>query len=218
MLAGNYRIFHEDESEQEKIIDFRLQPTLEETLAIVLINQPSCFFALESIKALGNLNNKLQYVMDQDIWKRFLFRFGQENIKYVNNLLAHFRIHSASKTYQFEFEREYNMIFGSIARKCGLIEQAELLEMLHGIKDYDGYEFIFDFDESAIKLGKRTINNWIYQIARGSYTSGDYQLLGKCLSVLSPKHLNRKQRNYVQRLRIKKTLKKMNMLPLMNFS
>ena len=49
------------------------------------------------------------------------------------------------------------------------------------------------------------------------YAKGDYQLLGKCLSVLSPKHLNRKQRNYVQRLRIKKTLKKMNMLPLMNF-
>lgn len=217
MLAGNYRMFHEDESEEDKIIDFRLQPTLEETLAIVLINQPSCFFALDSIKTLGNLNDKLQYVMDQDIWKRFLFRFGQDNIKYVDNLLTHFRIHSASKTYQFEFEREYNMIFASIARKCGLTEQAELLETLHEIKDYGGYEFVFDFDETTIETAKRAINNWIYQIARGSYTSGDFQLLGKCLSVLSPKHLNRKQRNYVQRLRIKKTLKKMNMLPLMNF-
>lgn len=217
MLAGNYRMFHEDESEEDKIIDFRLQPTLEETLAIVLINQPSCFFALDSIKTLGNLNDKLQYVMDQDIWKRFLFRFGQDNIKYVDNLLTHFRIHSASKTYQFEFEREYNMIFASIARKCGLTEQAELLETLHEIKDYGGYEFVFDFDETTIETAKRAINNWIYQIARGSYTSGDFQLLGKCLSVLSPKHLNRKQRNYVQRLRIKKTLNKMNMLPLMNF-
>lgn len=217
MLAGNYRIFHEDNTKSEKVIEFALQPTLEETLAIVLIKQPSCFFCLDSIKALGKLNVNLQYVMDQDIWKRFLFCFGQENIKYVNSLLAHFRIHPGSKTYQFEFEKEYNMIFASIARKCNMQRQAECLETLHDIKDYGGYEFMYDFDERTTEIAKKAINNRLYQIARGSYTSGNFELLGKSLSATNPKYLNSKQRNYLQRLRVKKLLSKLNVLPVLSF-
>ncbi len=217
MLAGDYRIFQDDGKEEDKLIDFRLQETIEETLAIVLINQPSCFFSLDSIKGLGELNVNLQYVMDQDIWKRFLFTYGQEEVRYVNKLLANFRIHSESKTYQFEFAKEYNMIFASIARKCGMSAQAEFLEKYHGINESGKYEFKLEFDEKSLKTGKGAIANVLYQIARGLYTAGDYVVLGNCLSVIDTKYLNGKQRSYMQKLRIKKMLHKLNILSLFNF-
>ncbi len=216
MLAGDYRIFHDDGREEDKLIDFKLQQTLEETIAIVLINQPSCFFDLDSVKQLGSLNVNLQYVMDQDIWKRFLFTYGQSNVIYINKLLANFRIHSESKTYQFEFEKEYNMIFASIARKCGMPLQAQYLEEYHGIEKTRSYEFEFKFDKETIETGRGAINNVLYQIARGAYTAGDYVELKKCLSVLQPKYLNSKQKSYVQKLKIKRTLNKLNILPLLN--
>ena len=217
MLAGDYRIFLEDGTEEDKLIDFRLQQTIEETLAIVLINQPSCFFSLDSIKSLGELNVNLHYVMDQDIWKRFLFTYGQDDVKYVNKLLANFRIHSESKTYQFEFAKEYNMIFVSIARKCGMPLQAEFLEKFHGIQDSGQYEFKFNFDEKSVETGKGAINNVLYQIARSLFTAGDYAELGKCLSIIDSGYLNVKQRNYIQKLKIKKMLHKFNVLSIFNY-
>jgi glycosyltransferase involved in cell wall biosynthesis len=217
MLAGDYRIFYDDGTEEDKIIDFKLQPSLEETIAIVLINQPSCFFSLDSIRELGKLNVRLQYVMDQDIWKRFLFANGQDKVKYVKELFTHFRIHNESKTYQFEFEKEYNMIFAAIARKCGMVRQAELIEELHCITDFGGYDFEMEFDGIKSEIARGAVSNWIYQIARSSYTKGDLQLLGKSLSVLNVNYLNDYQKHYVKKLRIKRALRKLNILPVVKF-
>lgn len=217
LIAGDYRIFHDDGTEDDKLIDFKLQPTLEQTLAIVLLNQPSCFFDLESLKKLGELNVSLQYVMDQDIFKRFLFTYGQEDILYVSKLLTHFRIHSESKTYQFRFQNEYNRIFASIAKKCGLVKEAKLLEEIHGIKDYKGYEFEFEFDARTASIAIGAIQNVLYQAARKASTTENFKLLGKCLSLIDVKYLNKYQKSYANRLKLKRTLRKFNILPALKF-
>lgn len=217
MLAGDYRFFYHDGSEDDKLIDFKLQPTLKETLAIVLINQPSSFFSLEFLRQLGKLDENLQYVMDQDIWKRFLFRYGQESVKYVNELLAHFRVHSESKTYQHKFQKEYNMIFASIARKCNLIDQAEFIEKLFEIGGFNGYSFQHEFDNDTSSVAKGAISVHLYQIARGAYTNGDFRLLEMCLPLIDTDHLTKKQKSYSNKLKIKKTLRKLNILPAFKF-
>ncbi len=217
LIAGDYRIFHDDGTEDDKLIDFKLQPTLEQTLAIVLLNQPSCFFDLESLRKLGELNVSLQYVMDQDIFKRFLFAFGQDDIVYVSKLLTHFRIHSESKTYQFRFQNEYNRIFASIAKKCGLVKEAKLLEEIHGIKDYKGYEFEFEFDARTTEIAIGAIQNVLYQTARKASTTENFKLLNKCVSLMVVKYLNKYQKSYANRLKLKRTLRKFNILPALKF-
>lgn len=214
MLAGDYVMFCNDGKDDDKLIDFRLHPTVEETMAIVQINQPSSFFSLPILKSLGELNTKLNYVMDQDIWKKYLLTYGQDEVVYVSKPLVNFRLHSESKTRLFTFEKEYNMIFSSMARKTGLPDSARFLEELHGIEDYGGYDFKFEFDERTGNIARGAVTNWIYQIARRAFTQGKLDLFKKCAQAIDSSYLNKDQKNYLNKLKVKRILNKLYLLPL----
>ncbi len=220
IIIGNYRYF-EDESESESIdkgktIDFRLRETLEETIAFVLLNQPSSFFKLNLIKELGGLNSDLNFVMDQDIWKKYLFRYGQKNICIVDSMFTHFRLHSDSKTYMNEFNNEYMNIYYSIAIQTDMIKQAEFLKDIYGNGFRKNYFFNFELTPESIELSRRVINSLIYYKARIAFTSGDITFFKKCIEVADPLYLNKTQRNYLMKIKIKSFLKEMKLEPLLN--
>jgi hypothetical protein len=62
------------------------------------MNQPSTFFRLDTIRHLGGVNENLQFVMDLDLWIRYLLTFGVEGIKISEEVLSDFRLHQESKT------------------------------------------------------------------------------------------------------------------------
>ncbi|MEO6694999.1 MAG: glycosyltransferase family 2 protein [Ignavibacteria bacterium] len=206
IVVGNYRFFDDAGERSERIIDFRLRDSLEETIAYVLINQPSTFFRLDILKSLGELDERLSYVMDQDIWKKYLFRFGQNNIKILDKDLTHFRFHSQSKTSQFYFNNEYISIFHSIALKAGMNKQADFIKRVYEKDVTDNFDFKYDFSKDEIRLAKKVINNFIYLKARNSYTSENYDLLSSCLEIIETRWLNEKQKDYVLKLKVKSKL------------
>lgn len=217
MIAGNYRFFYDgkENKKKEKIIDFKLREMPEETIAFVLINQPSTFFRLDILKSLGKLDERLHFVMDQDIWKKFLFVYGQDKIKIVRKELANFRYHSNSKTYQYKFNTEYVNIFYSIALKAGMEEHIELFKTIYGSDIGKGYDFKIQFTEKHIRLAKKVINHFFFSIARNAFTEKDYKLLNLCLPVIQVKYLNEKQKDYAFRLKIKSKLIKYNLKPVL---
>ncbi len=90
----------------------------EKAIAKVSMGQPSQFYSLKAIRELGNcVNTSLSHSMDKELWCRFLFRFGTENIKFTNSVLSSFRLHGESKTVSlYELFRKddyaiYNSIF-----------------------------------------------------------------------------------------------------------
>ena len=85
----------------------------EKTIVNQRINQQGAFYALRALNELGKINNSLHYVMDLELWLRFLSCFGQDRIILIDNLLAHFRLHPNSKTVEFEerFRRESNGVY-----------------------------------------------------------------------------------------------------------
>jgi glycosyltransferase involved in cell wall biosynthesis len=121
IIAGKYRFFDDENNGRDRIIDFKLGATLEETIAFILVNQPSTFFNMNIYKSFGGLNEKLHYVMDQDLWKKYLLKHGQEKVKVIDASMVNFRFHSNSKTAQFKFNNEYNSIFYSIASRAACI-------------------------------------------------------------------------------------------------
>lgn len=72
--------------------------SLKDTLCNLLIEQPSTFFRKEVIEELGGVAADLQYVMDRELWIRFLGSYGLDRIVSVDTTVVNFRHHEASKT------------------------------------------------------------------------------------------------------------------------
>jgi glycosyltransferase involved in cell wall biosynthesis len=98
MLCGWCSFFGEDTLPQKLQHRTEIFETVEETLAEQRINQPASFYKLSIIKSLGGVNEQLHYVMDLDLWFRYLCSRGQDKILLVDDLFAYFRLHNQSKT------------------------------------------------------------------------------------------------------------------------
>ena len=87
--------------------------SLEETLVEQRVNQPASFYRLSVLRDLGAINSDLNYVMDLDLWFRYLASWGQHNILLSEDLLAHFRLHNQSKTVQLQqkFREEEKLLW-----------------------------------------------------------------------------------------------------------
>lgn len=85
---------------------------LEETIEISHIDQPCTFWRYSVFNELTPLNNSFHYLMDAEIWVRYLLTSGQDRIFKVDDILTNFRIHNSSKTVVFQdsFLREREML------------------------------------------------------------------------------------------------------------
>jgi glycosyltransferase involved in cell wall biosynthesis len=72
--------------------------TVEKTLALGGMSQPSLFWRLDTIKQLKGVNQKLHYTMDWELWHRFFLTIPQPKVVLTNAILAHFRWHETSKS------------------------------------------------------------------------------------------------------------------------
>lgn len=79
-----------------------VNPTLEQTLIDCRIDQPSTFWNLKTFTSLGKLDVRLHYLMDANHWRKYLLKYGKENIVECDEVLAYFRVHDSSKTNQFQ--------------------------------------------------------------------------------------------------------------------
>ena len=61
-----------------------------------IVNGPSSFFLLENLRAVGGFDNNAHYVMDIDLWRRFLQRGIRP--QYLKEYIWCFRLHEESKT------------------------------------------------------------------------------------------------------------------------
>lgn len=91
--------------------------SLERTIGRARIDQPETFFRLRRIKRLGGPNRNFHYLMDRELWIRYLITFGLEGVKKINNVVVNFRLHEWSK---------------SVSQKqCFLLEEEKLFQALH---------------------------------------------------------------------------------------
>ncbi len=75
-----------------------LRPTLEETVFVGHIDQPSTFWRMQVLRNLGGMNEDLDYLMDAELWMRYLLEFGKDKILKLDCIVAAFRLHDDSKT------------------------------------------------------------------------------------------------------------------------
>jgi len=99
-----------------------LYPTnKEKTIGWARIDQPETFFRKSCIDAIGYADEQFHYVMDKELWIRYLLKFGIDGIRKTNEMLVNFRVHDDSKTnsHGLKFNKESLQLYSAIADKNG---------------------------------------------------------------------------------------------------
>lgn len=150
--------------------DYRmfLGATAEETMVNFIINQSATYYRLDIVRQLGGINPKLHYIMDAELWMRYLLAYGLSRVKPVDYSISRFRYHASGKTIACRepFLREVRSLRYSLAKACGLPD------------------FIVQ-EANSSDLGDLSVFNWSQCSSRGlrrlnSYYSWRYALLHYC--------------------------------------
>jgi len=97
-------------------IQLQVRASAEATITVGVYCQPSTFWRTEIVRTLGGADASLHYVMDWNLWVRYLARYGQKKILLLDDLLAHYRHHAAAKTSQDSsgFYKETDRVFHNL--------------------------------------------------------------------------------------------------------
>lgn len=69
-----------------------------DTILNVEMSQPATFYSMKVIREIGGVNESLRYVFDDELWFRYLCRYGIEGIGFSEKRFANFRLHGSSKS------------------------------------------------------------------------------------------------------------------------
>jgi len=97
IVSGLTSEFREPERTEFNRIRLQVRSSAEATMTVGVFCQPSTFWRTAIVREIG-VDTALHYVMDWDLWVRYLARHGQKNVVCIADLLAHFRHHAAAKT------------------------------------------------------------------------------------------------------------------------
>jgi glycosyltransferase involved in cell wall biosynthesis len=116
IVSGTTAEFRDPSPEEFNRIRLQLRSGAEATMTVGVFCQPSTFWRTEIVRGLGGVDANLHYVMDWDLWVRYLARHGQKNVVRIDDLLAHYRHHAAAKTAtgSAQFYDEANTVFHNL--------------------------------------------------------------------------------------------------------
>ena len=94
---------------------------LAKTIGCARIDQPETFFRKSCVDAVGGIQENLHYIMDRDLWIRYLLKYGLAGIHTSDHVAVRFRIHDQSKTSSrgTEFNKERADYYFSMANNGG---------------------------------------------------------------------------------------------------
>ncbi len=153
--------------------------SVEKTLSKVSMGQPSQFYSLKAIREIGGyVNTALSHSMDKELWMRFLFRFGTENVMFTNSVLSSFRLHDESKTVSLYelFRKDDYAIYHSI------FEQFNAPDFLKNfvLKQERNKNYKNTWHDGIVKP-ELLFAYFAVRFATEYYTIGDYENCRKCL-------------------------------------
>jgi glycosyltransferase involved in cell wall biosynthesis len=139
MVCGTSILFDETGKQEKGEATVTETRNLEFHLRFPDINQPGTFFRRKTINEFMPLNNTLHFVMDRELWIKYLQQYGLNSVKTLDQPLVFFRSHADSKSEskEAEFDNEYATILHWLAKQYKLEEITELIAIRYNlIKGY----------------------------------------------------------------------------------
>jgi glycosyltransferase involved in cell wall biosynthesis len=99
VLCGREWLFENEKPENRVLSNGTIiSRKVEDTVRIGIIDQPCTYFKKAVIEKYFPLNVDLKYVMDKELWWKYLLENGQDNVLHTNLIISNFRLHSLSKS------------------------------------------------------------------------------------------------------------------------
>jgi len=128
VLGGYARQFEDATDATAAYVQLQLRDTLEHSVVRSHFRQLPTYYRIGALRPLGQLNEELEYIMDTELWVRYLLAEGQSRVAFTDELLGHFRLHDTSKTVskrdvfaeeKYSLDRQlYKSAFGSLPASC----------------------------------------------------------------------------------------------------
>ncbi len=108
---------------------------LQQTMCYTHIEQPATFFRKSAVDKMGMLSKDIHFVMDKEWWLKYIFHFGLDGVKKVEDIYINFRHHDDSKTIAAsdKFYIDYATLLHSMAEQKELNGYMKLLGTKHKI-------------------------------------------------------------------------------------
>lgn len=144
ILTGICNIYDHYTNETISLHKLGIQKTPEETIADPSMNQPGTFFKLSVVKELNGINPSMRYMMDLELWIKYLCKYGLQKVASIDATLTHFRVHQSSKTAitNSVFEKEDEAIFYHLAKQMNFptyLLKTIRLEMEEGANRFETF-------------------------------------------------------------------------------
>jgi len=143
VVCGYSILFDEKGNQQKGIATIGKERSAELQQRFPDINQPATFFRKKVLDELMPLNTSLHYILDRELWLKYLQQYGTKHIATINDILVYFRYHADSKSEskESEFDNEYATLLHRLAKQNGLRGAAELLASRYSL--VPNYEYSF---------------------------------------------------------------------------
>lgn len=169
VYCGISRVFGEDKEFHTKGTDV-YPGNINKTIGWPRIDQPETFFKKSVWDTIGGVDERFHYVMDKELWVRFLLYYGLAGVKKEDELLVHFRHHGESKTVSQSdnFVTETYRLFYTLADKHGLKKEAELLSSMIGSTD----KYDINYEQRHGDMPS-IVNYFLFYVLSEAYASND---------------------------------------------
>lgn len=125
VLCGFTHCFYEHNKSTSHTYRMGTKKFVADTIFNVQMNQPGTFYRTKTIRELNGVNTSLRYVFDDELWFKYLCKYGLNQIGKTEKVLANFRLHSSSKTVSdgfSKFNEELQHIYMHLAKVAGAPE------------------------------------------------------------------------------------------------
>ncbi len=199
VFAGRSRIFFPDGDAYTSRGTDVYSDNLAKTIGLARIDQPETFFRKTCIDEIGGVNEHLHYLMDRDMWIRFVLRFGLKGIEQQDEILVNFRMHENSKTIAQagEFNVERANYYYSIALDGSLTKIAATINHTNACNQMD----VPDFDNEQLRI--KALNFYLMLQAEEWYQRDEKEKTKLFLSQISPNLLDSATRKLYHKIRFR---------------
>lgn len=98
VVCGFTRCFFDQDNTTSHEYRMGIKRSVAETIAKLEMNQPGSFYKTSILKEFGGVNDSLRYVFDDELWFRYLCKYGTQNVVISDRRFAQFRLHGSSKS------------------------------------------------------------------------------------------------------------------------
>ena len=176
---------------------------LKKAIGWARIDQPETFFRKIVFEKLGGVNEKLHYVMDKELWIRYLAMKGLAGIKITEDIFVNFRIHENSKTgaQKEKFEVETDQVYLKLAESFGYKMEEKILT---SFTEKPAFDFVFP-DKLFVKKEdlKEVLHYYLLHKADYFYYHHKRNLSKSCLKYVDRSCLDTSSQKLFDRLKFK---------------